>query len=133
MSIVLITGEMFPKRFYTADEDARAKAFDMFPSLEVALDALTCIEAEVIICILNPRKYTSSVCTFIHSTYIIDHLLTIIIIVVVFLFQSPRVAVKLIFDRMRDWYTHLLISLYDSVCSLHTNMHRYICTHTSLL
>eukprot|EP01035_Chromulina_nebulosa_P031713 gene31713-42295_t len=63
-----LSGEMFPKRFYTAGEEARAKAFDMFPSLEVALDALTCIEAE-----------------------------------------SPRVAVKLIFDRMRDWFLSVVI------------------------
>eukprot|EP01036_Dinobryon_divergens_P029575 gene29574-38693_t len=67
-SIPVMVGEMFPKRFYTAGEEARAKAFDMFPSLEVALDALTCIEAE-----------------------------------------SPRVAVKLIFDRMRDWFLSVVI------------------------
>lgn len=56
MSNVLITGEMFPKRFYTADEEARAKAFDMFPSLEVALDAMTCIEAEVNMYSVNPTQ-----------------------------------------------------------------------------
>ena len=112
---------MFPKRFYTADEEARAKAFDMFPSLEVALDALTCIEAEVNI-------HTEPAFSICYHTYIqnINHLLPFIIIVVISLVLVSQSRGEADFRPNERLVLHTYMNMYIvlHICTcMHTSTH----------
>lgn len=42
-----LSGVLFPEAFYSNDEEEKVRLFNTFPSLESALDVLTCLQAEV--------------------------------------------------------------------------------------